>query len=434
MDVAYLIKFKEENNVLSINDLCKKLNLSRNKIENLIKLHNIPCINHKRVKFFTFETYEYLKSLDSELHSKLLTTELKDLITLPKLCSKVNTKYGYIKTLIDSNKLDLKPKKYKSVDIYDEESEKILKEYLKEHPYVVKREVLTRNRLSKYLKVSRNKLNNYLQYFKPNSEEFDGKYYTYEFADKMKEFMDEHPSIRQNKLYVKELNDMEFDSRAEAYYYCYMKDHNHKIKYHPLNLYFIDSKGNERRYEVDFLVDGELVEIKGDNQFDENGKPFFRGKSWKEKYDCMIKNNVKIITSNKFEKNNEFNFMKKYFKEKYSFVKSVKELFIKMSEEDKRYIQSIKLNLTRNSYIYKCIETSEIHFAFEWEKILGYGVSTKICSLGRHFTHANNSERNSYILSKIEELRLKGLDISWFDKNKEKYLKTEKEEETIFNL
>ena len=31
MDVAYLIKFKEENNVLSINDLCKKLNLGRKK-------------------------------------------------------------------------------------------------------------------------------------------------------------------------------------------------------------------------------------------------------------------------------------------------------------------------------------------------------------------------------------------------------------------
>ena len=25
MDVTYLIKFKEENNVLSINDLCKKI-------------------------------------------------------------------------------------------------------------------------------------------------------------------------------------------------------------------------------------------------------------------------------------------------------------------------------------------------------------------------------------------------------------------------
>ena len=37
------------------------------------------------------------------------------------------------------------------------------------------------------------------------------------------------------------------------------------------------------------------------------------------------------------------------------------------------------------------------------------------------------------VYSKIEELRSKGLDISWLDKKKEKYLKTENEE-TIFDL
>ena len=435
MNGVDLIKFKEENNVLSINDLCKKLNLSRDKIENLIKLHNIPCINHKRVKFFTFETYEYLKSLDSELHSKLLTTELKDLITLPKLCSKVNTKYGYIKTLIDSNKLDLKPKKYKSVDIYDEESEKILKEYLKEHPYVVKREVLTRNRLSKYLKVSRNKLNNYLQYFKPNSEEFDGKYYTYEFADKMKEFMNKHPSIRQNKVYVRELNNMEFDSRAEAYYYCYMKDHNHDIKHHPLNLYYLDSNGKKRRYEVDFMVDGKLVEIKGDIQFDENGKPFFRKKSWQEKYDCMIENNVEMILSSEFDENGIYKHMRYYFNKHYSFVKYIKELTEDINEKDIKYMSHLRQSLCKNGNVFKCVETNECKFTFEWRD-LGYGASNFSYTTyrGKHYIPLSSSEQNSYILSKIEELRSKGLDVSWFDKNKEKYLKTENEEETIFNL
>ena len=38
--------------------------------------------------------------------------------------------------------------------------------------------------------------------------------------------------------------------------------------------------------------------------------------------------------------------------------------------------------------------------------------------------------------SKIEELRSKGLDVSWFDKNKEKYLKMEnkKKKKTIVYL
>ena len=46
----------------------------------------------------------------------------------------------------------------------------------------------------------------------------------------------------------------------------------------------------------------------------------------------------------------------------------------------------------------------------------------------------NNDKLAKFALSKIEELRSKGLDVSWFDKNKEKYFKTENEEETIFNL
>lgn len=412
-----------EKDVFLIKEISKDWKISMDSIRKVSEYLDIEYF--KNGKNFSINHDSYLQ----------LEEFYKTHLTLEKLCKKYNISIFWIEHHLRDNKLKFKPLMLGKFHFYDKENEDILKEHLKNYEYrAIDKNKLTKFTMSKYLKVSRNKLNNYLQYFKPNSEEFDGKYYTYEFANKMKKFMDEYPSIRQNKVYVKELNDMEFDSRAEAYYYCYMKDHNHKIKHHPLNLYFIDSKGNERRYEVDFLVDGELVEIKGDNQFDENGKPFFRGKSWQEKYDCMIKNNVKIITSNKFEKNNEFNFMKKYFKENYSFVKSVKELFIKISEEDKHYLQSIKLNLARNSYIYKCIETSEIHFAFEWEKILGYGVSTKICSLGRHFTHANDSEHNSYILSKIEELRSKGLDVSWFDKNKEKYLKTENEKETIVDL
>ena len=60
-------------------------------------------------------------------------------------------------------------------------------------------------------------------------------------------------------------------------------------------------------------------------------------------------------------------------------------------------------------------------------------VNTKSKIYGHTYIKCSPFERNSYILSKIEELRSKGLDVSWFDKNKEKYLKTENEE-TIFDL
>ena len=422
------------NGYVKFVDVMKSLNVNRERLEKILFAYNIKEKKISNILFIKNEDFEFLKSSDyNDLPNRIITSEIKDIITLPKLCLKVNTKYSYVKRLIDSGKLDLKPKKYKSIDIYDEESEDILKEYLREQPYVAKREVLTHNQLSKYLKVSRNKLGNYLQYFKPNSEEFDGKYYTYEFADKMKEFMNEHPSIRQNKVYVRELNNMEFDSRAEAYYYCYMKDHNHDIKHHPLNLYYLDSNGKKRRYEVDFMVDGKLVEIKGDIQFDENGKPFFRKKSWQEKYDCMIENNVEMILSSEFDENGIYKHMRYYFNEHYSFVKYIKELTEDINEKDIKYMSHLRQSLAKNSGMFHCIETNESHFNFEWFEILHHRVNTKSKIYGNTYIKCSSSERNSYILSKIEELRSKGLDVSWFDKNKEKYLKTENEE-TIFDL
>ena len=423
------------NGYVKFVDVMKSLNVNRERLEKILFAYNIKEKKISNILFIKNEDFEFLKSSDyNDLPNRIITSEIKDIITLPKLCLKVNTKYSYVKRLIDSGKLDLKPKKYKSIDIYDEESEDILKEYLREQPYVAKREVLTHNQLSKYLKVSRNKLGNYLQYFKPNSEEFDGKYYTYEFANKMKEFMNEHPSIRQNKVYVRELNNMEFDSKAEAYYYCYMKDHNHDIKHHPLNLYYLDSNGKKRRYEVDFMVDGKLVEIKGDIQFDENGKPFFRKKSWQEKYDCMIENNVEMILSSEFDENGIYKHMRYYFHEKYSFVKYIKELTEDINEKDIKYMSHLRQSLAKNSEMFHCIETNESYFNFEWFEILHRRVNTKSKIYGHTYIKCSPFERNSYILSKIEELRSKGLDVSWFDKNKEKYLKTENEEETIFNL
>ena len=148
---------------------------------------------------------------------------------------------------------------------------------------------------------------------------------------------------------------MEFDSKAEAYYYCYMKDHNHEIKYHPLNLYYFDSKGQKRRYEVDFMVDGKLVEIKGDIQFDKNEKPFFRKKSWQEKYDCMIKNNVEMILSSEFDENGSYKYMRYYFHEKYSFVKYIKELTEDINEKDIKYMTKIRQSLCKHCQVFKCV-------------------------------------------------------------------------------
>lgn len=45
----------------------------------------------------------------------------------------------------------------------------------------------------------------------------------------------------------------------------------------------------------DFEIDGKLIEVKGDHLFDEHNNPIFDHKHpWKEKYQCMLNNNVTI--------------------------------------------------------------------------------------------------------------------------------------------
>ena len=439
-DINPNIKFKNGiDGYIKFSNCTKFLNLNRKRLKNLLDYYNLELYKIGNILFVKNNDFDFLKSLyeNNKINNSntMKISKIRQLTTLPKLCKEFNISVVTITNAIKSNKLNLNPKKYKNINIYDDESRKILKLYLDEQRKLTlkKKANLTHNQFAKYLKISRGKLTNYLQYFKPNSEEFDGKYYTYEFADKMKAFIDKHPSIRQNKVYVRELNNMEFDSKAEAYYYCYMKDHNHDIKHHPLNLYYLDSNGKKRRYEVDFMVDGKLVEIKGDIQFDENGKPFFRKKSWQEKYDCMIENNVEMILSSEFDENGIYKHMRYYFNEHYSFVKYIKELTEDINEKDIKYMSHLRQSLAKNSEMFHCIETNESHFNFEWFEILHHRVNTKSKIYGNTYIKCSSSEQNSYILSKIEELRSKGLDVSWFDENKEKYLKTENEE-TLFNL
>ena len=89
-----------------------------------------------------------------------------------------------------------------------------------------------------------------------------------------------------------------FDSYWELAYYIYCKEQGLNItrKVEPL-IYRFD--GEEHFYIPDFVVNGEYVEIKG-NHFFKDGKminPFDRNldKCMEAKYQCMLKNNVKIL-------------------------------------------------------------------------------------------------------------------------------------------
>ena len=84
-----------------------------------------------------------------------------------------------------------------------------------------------------------------------------------------------------------------FDSSWELLLYIYLKNNNISFEYHP-KIYF--KYGDNKKYYPDFIIENKIYEIKGE-QFFINDKPIYKlnNKSWKDKYDCMISNNVIIL-------------------------------------------------------------------------------------------------------------------------------------------
>jgi hypothetical protein len=91
-------------------------------------------------------------------------------------------------------------------------------------------------------------------------------------------------------------NDINFDSSWEIAFYIYLKDHHIRFEYHPICIdYFYPGDNKIHKYEVDFkLFNNSFIEIKNIhllNNMKENKKSLEY-----YKYECMLKNNVKIIT------------------------------------------------------------------------------------------------------------------------------------------
>lgn len=133
-------------------------------------------------------------------------------------------------------------------------------------------------------------------------------------------------------------NNIFFDSKEEVAIFIWLNYKNEKFEYH--NGEFFEFIFNEKiyRYFPDFKVNGEFWEIKGD-QFFKNKKykmstPYAKKESdnllFEAKYDCMIKNKVKILkTSDKFVIDC-INYVKKIFGK--NFFKSIKVKKFKKSE------------------------------------------------------------------------------------------------------
>lgn len=119
------------------------------------------------------------------------------------------------------------------------------------------------------------------------------------------EWSSQNPLVRQKQATKYKYENINFDSKPEIAYYIWLKDHNIDFEYQP-NVKFEYLYENKLHYYMpDFKVENEYIEIKG-LQFFKNYdinetmiNPFDRTQDdkYEEKHQCMIKNNVKIITN-----------------------------------------------------------------------------------------------------------------------------------------
>lgn len=103
---------------------------------------------------------------------------------------------------------------------------------------------------------------------------------------------------KQWNQYKFEYDNNKFDSSWELIYYIYLKDNKIDFIFHPKTNITYEIDGKVHSYEPDFLINGELVEIKGDHFFNEKGElinPYNKNELLIEKQNCMIANNVKIL-------------------------------------------------------------------------------------------------------------------------------------------
>lgn len=99
-------------------------------------------------------------------------------------------------------------------------------------------------------------------------------------------------------------NGIMFDSKYEIIYYDYLIKNNIQFVFHPHIMFEYTYDGKTHYYQPDFEVNNEYIELKGLQFFENynpNGKminPFDRSQDdlYEAKHQCMLANNVKIIT------------------------------------------------------------------------------------------------------------------------------------------
>lgn len=93
--------------------------------------------------------------------------------------------------------------------------------------------------------------------------------------------------VKTMKHYV--YNSVNFDSSWELAVYIYCIDHNISIEREPIKFKYINDSGKESYYFPDFIIDGRIIEIKGDQFLEDDGSLKDKAKS-----KCMEEHNVEL--------------------------------------------------------------------------------------------------------------------------------------------
>ena len=118
---------------------------------------------------------------------------------------------------------------------------------------------------------------------------------------------------QQNRDFMRQMqkryafNGLNFDSLPELAVYIWCKDNSIDFVYQPNVVFCYEYNGVRHTYEPDFMIEGKIIEIKGDQFFKEDGtmqNPYDHSQDeiYEAKHQCMLKNNVEIWKYEKYSK------------------------------------------------------------------------------------------------------------------------------------
>lgn len=254
----YYLKYIDNTEPLCENcgKVCNFLNLQKG----FNKYCSRKCANSNEQKILKWKLNN-IKKYGVDNTSKLDSVKAKHATTCLE-------KYGAVTNLItDKQKIDTK--------------NKIIEHYGVDSP--VKSEIIQNKMRSTCME----------RYGKPSYSQ------TTEFKNILSDYNKNNPIKYKNSKYKYDNN--YFDSSWEVAYYIWLKDHNIDFIYHPDTYFYYSYNGKQKRYEPDFLVNNEFIEIKGDHFINNDTfvNPYnnIKNEQYKAKQECLIKNSIKILKS-----------------------------------------------------------------------------------------------------------------------------------------